>query len=96
MWRKHGFDLGFGIGIAHGYATLGRIGFEGRFDYAAIGAVPNLASRLCDEARDGQILIDSKVQSAIEDIADVEPIPNLTLKGFHRLIRAANVRAISP
>ena len=60
-WRKHGFDLGFGVGIAHGYATLGRIGFEGRFDYAAIGAVPNLASRLCDEAKDGQILIDGKV-----------------------------------
>ena len=96
MWRKHGFDLGFGIGIAHGYATLGRIGFEGRFDYAAIGAVPNFASRLCDEARDGQILIDGKVRSAIEAIADVEPIPNLTLKGFHRPIRAANVRAILP
>jgi adenylate cyclase len=94
-WRKHGFDLGFGVGIAHGYATLGRIGFEGRFDYAAIGAVPNLASRLCDEAKDGQILIDGKVHAAIEAIADVEAIPNLTLKGFHRPIRAANVRAIS-
>jgi adenylate cyclase len=73
-WRRHGFDLGFGIGIAHGYATLGRIGFEGRFDYAAIGAVPNLASRLCDEAKDGQILIDGKVQAAVEAIAELEPL----------------------
>jgi class 3 adenylate cyclase len=66
-WHKRGFDLGFGVGIAHGYATLGRIGFEGRFDYAAIGAVTNLASRLCDE--DGQILIDGKVCVAVEEIA---------------------------
>ena len=94
-WRKHGFDLGFGVGIAHGYATLGRIGFEGRFDYAAIGAVPNLASRLCDEAQDGQILIDSKVRTAVEAIAELEPLEALTLKGFHRPIKAANVRAIS-
>jgi hypothetical protein len=64
-WRKHGFELGFGIGIAYGYA-FGRIGFEGRFDYAAIGAVPNLAARLCDEAKDGQILIDGKVKAAVE------------------------------
>ena len=94
-WRKHGFDLGFGVGIAHGYATLGRIGFEGRFDYAAIGAVPNLASRLCDEAKDGQILIDGKVCAAIEEIAKLEPLEDLRLKGFHRPIKAANVRAIS-
>ncbi len=94
-WRKHGFDLGFGVGIAHGYATLGRIGFEDRFDYAAIGAVPNLASRLCDEAKDGQILIDGKVQAAVEAIAELEPLEALTLKGFHRPIKAANVRAIS-
>jgi adenylate cyclase len=94
-WRKHGFDLGFGIGIAHGYATLGRIGFEGRFDYAAIGAVPNLASRLCDEAKDGQILIDGKVRAAVEAIAEIEPLEELRLKGFHRPINAANVRAVS-
>jgi adenylate cyclase len=94
-WRKHGFDLGFGIGIAHGYATLGRIGFEGRHEYAAIGAVPNLASRLCGEAKDGQILIDGKVHAAIEAIADLEPLEALTLKGFHRPVKASNVRAIS-
>jgi len=94
-WRKHGFDLGFGIGIAHGYATLGRIGFEGRHEYAAIGAVPNLASRLCGEAKDGQILIDGKVCAAVEGIAELEPLEPLTLKGFHRPIKAANVRGIS-
>ncbi len=94
-WRKHGFDLGFGVGIAHGYATLGRIGFEGRFDYAAIGAVPNLAARLCEEARDGQILIDGKVGAAVEAIAELEPLEELKLKGFHRPIKASNVRAIS-
>jgi class 3 adenylate cyclase len=94
-WRKHGYDLGFGVGIAHGYATLGRIGFEGRFDYAAIGAVPNLAARLCEEARDGQILIDGKVGAAVEAIAELEPLDSLTLKGFHRPIKASNVRALS-
>jgi adenylate cyclase len=94
-WRKHGFELGFGIGIAHGYATLGRIGFEGRSEYAAIGAVPNLASRLCDEAKNGQILIDNKVQAAVEAIAELEPLAELKLKGFHRPVNAANVRAVS-
>jgi adenylate cyclase len=94
-WRKHGFNLGFGMGIAHGYATLGRIGFEGRFDYAAIGSVTNLAARLCAEAKDGQILIDGKVQAAVEAIADLEPLEDLSLKGFHRQVKAFNVRAIS-
>jgi adenylate cyclase len=94
-WRKHGFELGFGIGIAHGYATLGRIGFEGRFDYAAIGAVPNLAARLCEEAKDGQILIDGKVKAAVETAAQLEPLEELRLKGFHRPVKAFNVRAVS-
>jgi class 3 adenylate cyclase len=94
-WRKHGFELGFGIGIAHGYATLGRIGFEGRFDYAAIGAVPNLAARLCEEAKDGQILIDGKVKAAVEAAAQLEPLDELKLKGFHRPVKAFNVRAVS-
>lgn len=93
-WRKHGFELGFGVGIAHGYATLGRIGFEGRFDYAAIGSVTNLAARLCAEAKDGQILIDNKVGVAVEEIAELEPLDALTLKGFHRPVRASNVRAV--
>jgi class 3 adenylate cyclase len=60
-WRRWGHDIGFGIGIAHGFATLGTIGFEGRFDYAAIGTVSNVASRLCDEAKPGQILISPRV-----------------------------------
>jgi adenylate cyclase len=94
-WRKQGFELGFGIGIAHGYATLGRIGFEGRFDYAAIGSVTNLAARLCAEAKDGQILIDGKVHAAVEGVADLEPLDELTLKGFHRPVKACNVRAIT-
>jgi len=94
-WRKYGHDLGFGVGIAHGYATLGRIGFEGRFDYAAIGSVANLAARLCSEAKDGQILVDIKVQSAIESVADSEPAGDFTLKGFHRPVRAFNVRGLA-
>jgi adenylate cyclase len=93
-WRNYGFELGFGIGIAHGYATLGRIGFEDRHEYAAIGVVPNLAARLCGEAKDGQILIDNKVRAAIEGMADLEPLDALVLKGFHRPIMAANVRTV--
>jgi class 3 adenylate cyclase len=90
-WRKLGHDLGFGVGIAHGYATLGRIGFEGRFDYGAVGSVVNLAARLCSDAKDGQILIDAKVQAAVEGSAATEDAGELTLKGFHRPIRAFNV-----
>ena len=73
-WSRMGHDLGFGIGIAHGHATLGKIGFEGRFDYAAIGTVSNLASRLCDEAKPGQILISPRVLMAVEDTVKVEPV----------------------
>jgi class 3 adenylate cyclase/DNA-binding response OmpR family regulator len=90
-WKKFGHELGFGIGIAHGYATIGRIGFEGRFDYSAIGSVVNLAARLCAEARDGQILIDSKVQATLEAANGLEPAGELSLKGFHRPVRAFNV-----
>src|SRR6185312_436793 len=92
-WRKDGHDLGFGMGIAHGYATLGRIGFEGRFDYGAVGTVVNLAARLCADAKDGQILIDSKVQSAIETSTSTEPAGELSLKGFQRPVRAFNICA---
>ena len=95
-WRKTGHELGFGMGIAHGYATLGRIGFEGRFDYSAIGTVVNLAARLCADAKDGQILIDGKVQAAIEQSAGTEPAGELTLKGFHRPVRAYNVCSLAP
>jgi class 3 adenylate cyclase len=90
-WRKHGHELGFGIGIAHGYATLGRIGFEGRFDYGAVGSVVNLAARLCADAKDGQILVESRVQAAIESSITTEPAGELQLKGFHRPVRAFNI-----
>jgi class 3 adenylate cyclase len=90
-WRKRGYDLDFGVGIAQGYATLGKIGFEGRFDYAAIGTVTNLASRLSDEARAGQILISQNVYSAVEELVDVEPLGELALKGLHRPVMAYDV-----
>jgi adenylate cyclase len=73
--------VGFGIGIGHGFATLGTIGFEGRFDYAAIGTVSNVASRLGDEAKPGQILISPRVLMEIEDAIAVEPVGEFTLKG---------------
>ena len=93
-WRKQGFDLGFGIGIAHGFATLGRIGFEGRFDYSAIGSVVNLAARLCAEARPGQILIDRKVVVGVETLAVLEEAGEMMLKGFHRPVRAFELRGL--
>jgi class 3 adenylate cyclase len=93
-WRKAGHELGFGVGVSHGYATLGRIGFEGRYDYGAVGTVVNLAARLCADAKDGQILIDSKVQSAVEASTSTEPAGDLSLKGFHRPVRAFNVCAL--
>jgi len=90
-WRKRGFELDFGVGIAQGYATIGAIGFEGRLDYGAIGTVTNLASRLCGEAKPGQILISQRVVGGVEGVAEVEPIGELTLKGFQRPVRAFNV-----
>jgi class 3 adenylate cyclase len=92
-WRRFGHDIGFGIGIAHGFATLGTIGFEGRFDYAAIGTVSNVASRLCDEAKAGQILISPRVLMAVEDAVIVEPVGEFTLKGIRRPLDAYNVLA---
>jgi adenylate cyclase len=94
IWRKRDHQLGFAIGMAHGYATLGRIGFERRFDYAAVGMVVNLAARLCGEAGDGQILIDSKVRAAVESVAAVEPIGELALKGFNRPVKAFSVTGL--
>jgi class 3 adenylate cyclase len=92
-WRRLGHDIGFGIGIAHGFATLGTIGFEGRFDYAAIGTVSNVASRLCDEAKSGQILISPRVLMAVEDTVTVEPVGEFALKGIRRPLAAHNVVA---
>jgi class 3 adenylate cyclase len=94
-WRRESHELGFGIGIAHGYATLGAIGFEGRSEYSAIGTVVNLAARLCAEARDGQILIDSKVRAALDERVTAEPVGELTLKGLHRPIASYNVLEIA-
>jgi class 3 adenylate cyclase len=94
-WRDLGHDLGFGIGIAHGFATMGTIGFEGRFDYAAIGTVSNVASRLCDEAKPGQILISPRVRQAVEKAVTVEPVGEFTLKGIRRPMTAYNVIASS-
>ena len=90
-WRRFGHDIGFGIGIAHGYATLGTIGFEGRFDYAAIGTVSNVASRLCDEAKPGQILISPRVLTKVENAVKVEPVGEFELKGIRRPLAAYNV-----
>ena len=90
-WRKRGHRLDFGAGIAQGFATLGRIGFEGRFDYGAIGTVTNLASRLCDTARPEQILISERVYAAVEGLVDVEPAGDLSLRGFAKPVPAFNV-----
>jgi class 3 adenylate cyclase/CheY-like chemotaxis protein len=90
-WRKLGYDLGFGVGVAQGYATIGAIGFEGRWDYGSVGTVCNLASRLCGEAKPSQILISQRLLGAAEDFVEVEPVGELTLKGFHRPVTAYNV-----
>ena len=92
-WHRWGHEIGFGIGIAHGFATLGTIGFEGRFDYAAIGTVSNVASRLCDEAKPGQILISPRVLTKVENAVKVEPVGEFELKGIRRPLAAYNVIA---
>jgi DNA-binding response OmpR family regulator len=93
-WRKRGYDLDFGAGIALGYATCGEIGFEGRSDYAAIGAVTNLASRLADEASGGQILIAQRLYAEVEDAVDAELVGEFALKGFRRPVTTFNVVAV--
>jgi adenylate cyclase len=93
-WNKRGYDLDFGAGIALGYATCGEVGFEGRSDYAAVGTVTNLASRLADEAIGGQILIAQRLYAEVEDHVDVEPAGEFTLKGFARPIPAFNVLSV--
>jgi class 3 adenylate cyclase/PAS domain-containing protein len=90
-WRKRGFALGFGVGIAGGYATIGTIGFEGRLDYGAIGTVTNLAARLCGEAKEDQILISPRIFSKVEMHIEAEEVGELSLKGFHRPVFAHNV-----
>ena len=98
-WRDRGYALGFGTGIAMGFATVGRIGFEGRFDYAAIGSVTNLAGRLCQEAADGQILISASVYAEVERAVEAVRLGELTLRGFARPVLAfsvLNLRARAP
>jgi class 3 adenylate cyclase len=90
-WRKRGYDLALGIGIAQGYATIGAIGFEGRWDYGAIGTVTNLAARLCGEAKGEQILASLRVVGDVEDMIEIEEVGPLTLKGFHKLVPAFSV-----
>jgi class 3 adenylate cyclase len=95
-WSRFGHELGFGIGIAYGYATLGTIGYEGRLQYSVTGKVANLAARLCGEAKDGQILVDINVSSATEAEADMEFIGELGLRGFTRPIKTFNVLKLKP
>ena len=90
-WRRRGFALGFGTGVDMGYATVGRIGYEGRFDYAAIGTVTNLSARLCQEARDGQILVSQRVYAEVENLVEAEALGTLALRGFVRPLLAFSV-----
>jgi adenylate cyclase len=90
-WRKLGYELDFGVGIAQGYATIGEIGFEGRWDYGAIGTVTNLASRLCGEAKAGEVLVPQRLFGIVEELVEAEPVGELSLKGFHRPIAAFNI-----
>ena len=94
-WRKRGWDLALGVGIAQGYATIGAIGFEGRLDYGAIGTVTNLAARLCGEAQAAQILISARVAAAVEDMIDAEDVGPLTLKGLARPVPIWSVRGLT-
>jgi adenylate cyclase len=92
-WHKRGHELDFAIGVALGYATIGRIGFEGRYDYGAVGSVLNLASRLCDVAEPGQIVIGPRVLAEVEELVEAEPLGAVTLKGFGKPIEAFAVTA---
>jgi class 3 adenylate cyclase len=91
MWLKRGYDLDLGVGFAAGYATLGTMGFEGRMDYGTVGNLPNLAARLCAEAKGGQILLDQKTMSRLEGSIIAEPLSELHLKGLSRSVSAFNL-----
>src|SRR5205823_13423456 len=95
-WRRRGREIGFGVGIAQGFATLGQIGFAERVDYTAIGTVCNVASRLCDEAEDGQILVSKRVAGAVEGIARLEEIGDIMLKGLAQPVSVCNVAGLDP
>ena len=94
VWKRRGYDLSIGIGVAQGYATLGSIGFEGRLDYGAIGAVCSLAARLCAQAKGGQTLIAQRVLASVEDRFDVEALGTIELKGFRQPVAAYDVRTL--
>jgi class 3 adenylate cyclase len=94
-WRRHGWDLTLGVGIAQGYATIGAIGFEGRWDYGAIGTVTNLAARLCGEAKGGQILVSSRVATAVEGLIEAEEMGSLVLRGLLKPVPTFNVRRLT-
>jgi class 3 adenylate cyclase len=94
-WAQEGHDLGFGVGVAFGYATLGTVGPEGRLDYAVVGSVVNLASRLCDHAQPGQVLISARTRTSVDDLFDIEPLGELTLKGFSKPVAAFSVRGLA-
>jgi adenylate cyclase len=87
-WRKRGYELGLGGGIAVGHATLGRIGFEGRYDYGALGIVTSLAARLSDEAAAGQVLLSQRAYAALEGRVEATPVAELKMKGFARPVQA--------
>jgi adenylate cyclase len=95
-WSRLGHEIGFGIGIAYGYATLGTIGYEGRFQYSVMGKVANLAARLCDRAEDGQILVDITVSSAVEKQAEMVTLGEFSLKGFARPVKAFHIVRLNP
>jgi adenylate cyclase len=95
-WTARGHEIGFGVGIAQGYATLGRIGFEGRFEYTAIGTVTNVAARLCAEAKDGQVLITQRVAAAVDHVAQLEQLGVIALKGLSRPVAVQNVTGLVP
>jgi class 3 adenylate cyclase len=90
-WLKKGYDLDLGVGLAAGYATLGTVGFESRMDYGTVGNLPNLAARLCAEARGGQILTDQKTMTRIDELFEAEMLPELQLKGISRPVVAYNI-----
>jgi class 3 adenylate cyclase len=93
-WRRRGYQLGLGIGIATGYATLGRIGFESRYEYGAIGNAVILAQRLSDAAEPGEILLSQRAHAAVDDRFATEPVPELQLKGFSRPVVAMRVSGL--
>ena len=95
-WRKRGYDLDLGVGIAQGYATIGAIGFEGRWDYGAIGTVTNLAARLCAEAHGGQVLVTSRVAASVEELVEVEEVGALALRGLTKPVPTFNVVGLKP